>query len=263
MDLLRQFFRIFDFQVLLISVLAVIATHYCIAYSIHSDLPSSLVAVAIVFPIVFSIGAAYQRREEALQSLASLRAGIASIYFAHRDWIKNGESHAERAREMGMRLYDSIREALKSKPKERSTRSLAVYEVFSGYSRSHEALREAGLGSTELSRINNFLWNMMSDYEHVRMIADYRTPGSLRAFSKIYLNLFPILYAPFYADIAGKGGAVFGYGVAIAYACVLVGLDNIQDRLENPFDGVGDDDVRFDPFHELEATPPFNMSGKA
>jgi len=264
MDLLRQFFRIFDFQVLLIAVLAVIATHYCIAYSIHSDLPSSLVAVAIVFPIVFSIGAAYQRREEALQSLASLRAGIASIYFAHRDWIKNSDSnHAERAREMGMRLYTGIREALKARPQDRLAKSLTVYEVFSDYSRSHEALRDAGLGSTELSRINNFLWNMMSNYEHVRMIADYRTPGSLRAFSKIYLNLFPILYAPFYADIADRGGAVFGYGVAIAYACVLVGLDNIQDRLENPFDGVGDDDVRFDPFHELEAKPPFNTSGKA
>lgn len=263
MDLLRQFFRIFDFQVLLISVLAVIATHYCIAYSIHSDLPSSLVAVAIVFPIVFSIGAAYERREEALQSLGSLRAGIAAIYFAHRDWVKNSASHADRGRELGLRLYAGIRDALMAKPKERSVKSLAVYEVFSAYSQSHEALREAGLGSTELSRINNFLWNMMSDFEQVRMIADYRTPGSLRAFSKIYLNLFPILYAPFYADIAGKGGDVFGYGVAIAYACVLVGLNNIQDRLENPFDGVGDDDVRFDPFHELEATPPFLGSGQS
>lgn len=262
MDVLRQFFRIFDFQVLLISVLAVIATHYCIAFDIHSDLPSSLVAVAIVFPIVFSIGAAYDRREEALHSLGSLRAGIASIYFAHRDWIKNGDAHADRARELGQRLYACIREALMAKPKDRSAKSLAVYEVFSGYSHSHEALRDAGLGSTELSRINNFLWNLISDYERVRMIADYRTPGSLRAFSKIYLNLFPILYAPFYADIAGKGGAVFGYGVAIAYACVLVGLNNIQDRLENPFDGVGDDDVRFDPFHELEANPPFLKSGK-
>lgn len=257
MELLRQFFRIFDIQVLLISVLAVIATHFCIKYSVHSDLPSSLVAVAIVFPIVFSIGAAYERREDALQCLSSLRAGIAAIYFAHRDWVQDHETHAARARLLGLDLHDAIRQALMAKPREREALSLNVYSVFSRFSQSHEALRQAGLGSTELSRINNFLWKMMSDFEKVRMIADYRTPGSLRAFSKIYLNLFPILYAPFYADIAGKGGAVFGYGVAIAYACVLVGLNNIQDRLENPFDGVGDDDVRFEPFRELEATPPF------
>ncbi len=63
MGLLRQFFRIFDLQVALIAALAVAATWGCIAYGIRSDLPSSLIAVAIVFPIVFSIGAAYQRRE--------------------------------------------------------------------------------------------------------------------------------------------------------------------------------------------------------
>lgn len=257
MDLVRQFLRIFNFQVLLISVLAVIATHFCIVYNLRSDLPSSLVAVAIVFPIVFSIGAAYQRREEALQGLAAIRAGIASIYFAHRDWVRDGEAHAVRAQSLGRDLYAALRLALMSKPSERLANSLTVYKVISAYSRSHDQLRRAGLGSTELSRINNFLWQVTASYEKVRMIADYRTPGSLRAFSKVYLNLFPILYAPFYADIAAKGGDVFGYGVAVAYACVLVGLNNIQDRLENPFDGIGEDDVRFEPFHELETTPPF------
>lgn len=257
MDPVRQFFRIFDLQVLLISALALIATHLCILYNLRADLPSSLVAVAIVFPIVFSIGAAYQRREEALQGLAAIRAGISSIYFAHRDWVDNGEAHGLRAQILGIKLYAALRAALMSSPAQRVENNLNVYRVISDYSRSHTELGKVGLGSTELSRINNFLWQVTANYEKVRMIADYRTPGSLRAFSKVYLNLFPILYAPFYADIAFKGGDVFGYGVAVAYACVLVGLNNIQDRLENPFDGIGEDDVRFEPFHELEVTPPF------
>ncbi|MEP0707647.1 MAG: hypothetical protein ABJL17_13540 [Parvibaculum sp.] len=261
MGLLRQFFRIFDLQVALIAALAVAATWGCIAYGIRSDLPSSLIAVAIVFPIVFSIGAAYQRREEALKSLAALRAGIASLYFAHRDWDGGKDEDADRALDLGRRLYTALRAALMARPGERDTSTLEVYSILSAYSRSNERLRARGLGATELSRINNFLWSMTTEFEKIRMIADYRTPGSLRAFSKIYLNVFPILYAPFYADIAEKGGVVFGYGVAIAYACVLVGLDNIQDRLENPFDGVGDDDVRFDPYHELDAVPPFGDTG--
>jgi hypothetical protein len=32
----------------------------------------------------------------------------------------------------------------------------------------------------------------------------------------------------------------------ILYSFILVSLDNIQDHLENPFDEVGEDDVRFD-----------------
>jgi len=262
MDSLRQFFRVFDIQVLLISILAVVATYLCIHHDLRSDLPSSLIAVAIVFPIVFSIGAAYQRREEALQSLAKLRASIASLYFAHRDWIEDSEPHANRARSLGRDIYEAVRHALVDDSRHRDKSTLKVYAVFSAYSHSHEALRKAGLNATEISRANNFLWDMMSAFETMRMIADYRTPGSLRAFSRIYLNLFPILYAPFYADIAARGGEVFGYGVAIAYAGVLVGLNNIQDALENPFDGIGEDDVRFEPFPELEAVPPFEGDAK-
>jgi hypothetical protein len=32
----------------------------------------------------------------------------------------------------------------------------------------------------------------------------------------------------------------------ILYSFILVSLDNIQDHLENPFDEVGEDDIRID-----------------
>jgi predicted membrane chloride channel (bestrophin family) len=34
--------------------------------------------------------------------------------------------------------------------------------------------------------------------------------------------------------------------MAVIYSLVLVGLDNIQDSLENPYDGMSQDDIRFD-----------------
>jgi hypothetical protein len=37
-----------------------------------------------------------------------------------------------------------------------------------------------------------------------------------------------------------------GYAVAALHSLVLVSLDNIQERLENPFDADGMDDVRLD-----------------
>jgi hypothetical protein len=33
----------------------------------------------------------------------------------------------------------------------------------------------------------------------------------------------------------------------ILFALILVGLANIQDHLENPFDQIGEDDVAIDP----------------
>ena len=44
-----------------------------------------------------------------------------------------------------------------------------------------------------------------------------------------------------------------GYAVAVIYSLVLVTLDNIQEDLEDPYDGVGEDDVQLDVSEEYQA----------
>lgn len=250
-----KFIKIFDWHVLLVAALACAATYLCAQRGISADLPTSLIAVAIVFPIVFSINAAYTRREEALRYLGLVRANIASIYFAHRDWLSGTEGgkadHGARAAALGRDIYAGICAALAAENDARPDARLAVRSGFSELSKSIELLRSEGLSATEVSRVNNYLNLAMTEFERLRAISDYRTPGSLRAYSKVYLNIFPMLYAPLYVSIGDAAGAVFGYSVAIAFAFVLVGLDNIQDALENPFDGIGLDDVNLDAEDDL------------
>src|SRR3990170_1565684 len=45
-----------------------------------------LVGVAIVFPVVFSIGSAYNRRESALQRFSDFKGHAIAIFYATRDW---------------------------------------------------------------------------------------------------------------------------------------------------------------------------------
>ena len=73
-------------------------------------------------------------------------------------------------------------------------------------------------------------------------ISDYRTPKGLRAYSKIFLNIFPILFAPYFAKLNVELNFL-GYLVAILFSSVLVMLSNIQDNIENPFDLNGLDDI--------------------
>ena len=250
-----QFTRVFDRHVLLIVGLALVATWAAIQAGVRADLPTELIAVAIVFPIVFSINAAYRRREEALSALASTKAAIAGIYYAHRDWVPDGAPHAERAAGLVALFYDAVQRAISCAAADRPARRGEVARAMSDISRSVEELRRAGLSPTEASRVNNYLNRAHQDFERLRSIAEYRTPGSLRAFSKVYLNLFPILFAPFYAEIAYEAGTWVGYAVAVAFAVVLGGLDNVQDHLENPFDGIGTDDVRLGADGELYWLP--------
>lgn len=247
-----NWFRIFDLHTAVVTVLTLVATFACMRFGVRADLPFELIAIAVVFPTAFSISAAHRRREEALAALASLRSHIASLYYAHRDWVRGDPAHAQRASALGARLYAAVCAALACRPELRSMTRAQVSEAFSDVSLSIEALRAAGIPGSETSRANQFLNLAIRDFERLRTIADYRTSDSMRAYSKVFLNLFPVLFAPFYAHVAVEGGhALFGYGVALAFALVLVGLDNVQDGLENPFDGWGADDVRLNDHADL------------
>ena len=80
----------------------------------------------------------------------------------------------------------------------------------------------------------------------MRNILLYRTPISLRAYSHFFLNVFPILFGPYFAHLVKDSNQAIGYVVAVIYSLVLVSLDNIQEDLENPFDLNGADDIRLD-----------------
>ena len=117
---------------------------------------------------------------------------------------------------------------------------------------SHEELRKVGVPANEISRANQYLSKIMTSFERMRNIANYRTPMSLRAYSTVFLSIFPIAFGPYFAHlcIEAESFEYVGYMVAVLYALVLVTLDNIQDDLENPFDGIGVDDVKLDVFDE-------------
>ena len=115
--------------------------------------------------------------------------------------------------------------------------------------RSNRTLSAARASSAgEVSRANQFLSKAVSEYERLRNIAAYRTPLSLRAYSSVFLNLFPVAFGPYFAHLIHKNPSFpyVGYIVAALYSLVLVSLDNIQEDLEDPFDGEGPDDVYLD-----------------
>ena len=250
------FLRVVDLHVLAITVLAVLATWLSIEAGIRARLPSEIIAVAIVFPIVFSINASYRRREEALRQLAAIRAALGSIYLAHRDLPTDPAAHAERARRLGRALYRAVCEVACVRGACRPEALSEATGLVSDLSRSIAELRTAGLAPPDVARLNGLLGSVVGAFETLRAILEYRTPASLRAHSKLFLNLFPVLYAPLYADIAAEAGIGFGYAVAVAFAVVLVGLDNIQDGLEHPFDALGSDDVRVNAETDLIWLPP-------
>ena len=81
MKVIINFSKIIDGQTVIITFLAILSTYLCDRFGFYADLPSGLIGIAIIFPIVFSINSAYKRREEALKSFsAAYQAMISGNY---------------------------------------------------------------------------------------------------------------------------------------------------------------------------------------
>jgi len=91
--------------------------------------------------------------------------------------------------------------------------------------------------------MNQYLSKMMSAFESMKHIYQYRTPVSLRAYSDIFIVLLPVVYGPYFAGIEAEQFPALTYVLPALFSLILVSLDNIQSHLENPFDQIGEDDV--------------------
>ncbi|NOQ72918.1 MAG: hypothetical protein GQ574_12995 [Crocinitomix sp.] len=257
MHRLRRFFLIVNLQTLIISVLAVSSTALCIHYKIYADFPFSLIAMSVVFPIVFSIGGAYKRREAALREYAAIKGYLRAIFFVSRDWLeKPKKENVDKMVGIIGRFFSNFRTMFMGPVEDLEKNEEKIYDNFSEFSLyiKHE-LREEGLSSGECSRTNQYLQKMMISFESIKHIYQYRTPRTLRSFSNLFIKILPILYGPFFAHMdseftfGGSNAAGFWqtygleYLIPVLLTMILVSLDNIQEHLENPFDQVGEDDI--------------------
>jgi predicted membrane chloride channel (bestrophin family) len=269
MTILRRLSGVITQQSALTILLSVAATYVCVLEGWSGDIPQPLVATAVIFPIAFSINAAYSRRAEALACQSSIASNAAMLFFAHRDWGPGGgEMHAHRIRDIIVRLLEAIRANLSagrsvSAGIEKDPGVERIYGVFSECSRSIELLRAAKLAPTEVSNLNQCLRSIIQDVERLRRIVRYPTPSALRTYTKTFLYGLPILMGPYFAFLAVKHGIGVGFFVAVMYSLILVSLDRVQEQLENPFDGVGADDVHLNAadFCALVLSPtPFDRA---
>ncbi|MFC2171764.1 hypothetical protein ACFLU6_03925 [Acidobacteriota bacterium] len=250
MKRMKSFLRIVDLHMVVVTGLCILATTAAVKLDFASEMPTTLISFAIIFPVVFAINASYRRRETALGLFGDIKGHSMALFYAHRDWLDDKKSGLLADSRNGiLELFESLRQYLSSGQTDPTKDMDVVYDRISDLSAFHEKLRTAGIPTGEMSRMNQYLKNIVTGFEKMRNFKHYRTPITLRSFNRVFLNLFPILFAPYFAhliDLENPKSFIVGYGIGILYSVVLVGLDNIQEDLENPYDAIGEDDLRLD-----------------
>jgi len=105
------------------------------------------------------------------------------------------------------------------------------------------------LPRTLKDKVFRFMKDLHESIENVYAIHTHRTPISLKAYCKLFIYIFPFIYAPtIIYNIGAEHAQWVEYAIVVLTQFILISLYNIQNQLEYPFDNVGLDDINLDNF---------------
>ena len=243
----NAFLSVFNYILLFILIETVIVFFLYREYQITIDFDISIVSIAIVFPLVFSITSAYQRRQEAIGLFLDFRNKIidlTNIFFAV-DKIEKKDYDLLFNKLFGIQtslinyltkedsnyIFEQIRQERKD-----------VLRIIDDRKKMFNEREK-----DSLIRVKNELF---LSAEKIRGIKLHGTPISLKKYCLIFIYFSPLLFntqsiinkTPFDLNIESSLTLLF----TLVMSFVLMALYNVQDYIENPFDQKGLDDLKIE-----------------
>ena len=227
-------------------------------FNVSFDVNVTIFVSPIVFPLAFSINSDFQRREKVLEDLAAFKSAGITWYFCMREWRHPAGLDANWISAVGKKVESLLfllsEYLLTSNVGRRLVILRAIYEDFSDANELIESLRASKLpaNSAIVSRSVQCVHLMCLSVERLRVVRDYRSPRCIRSFNKVVILTLLITLAPYFVHLGIKSGSTWQpYYFAVILAFIFSTLHGVQDNLDDPFDGIGqDDDINLDIMEE-------------
>lgn len=217
-------------------------------FNVNVDVDFFIFSIAIVFPLVFSITSAYQRRQDSIIEFSKFRNKIIDI--SNLMYAVNGFK-----KEDYNMIYNSLLGIQKvfleylindkdpnSYHKIRHQRKDIFKKIISYKELFNEREKDSIIG------VKNEMFLSMEKLNGIKL---HNTPISLRRYCLIFIYISPFLFNT--KLISEEQFQIFlGFDLPISVlfsmliSFILMALYNIQDYIENPFDQQGLDDLKID-----------------
>ena len=233
-----------NWRTLRVIALSALLTYLAVYFQLSFDIDLTLLSIAIVFPLVFSIRGSFRRREKALQHFSQFRAALKTLYYYISSNAMLTQEHKDKMSEMLDEISDKTIKHL-------GTNQLSTTEVDESINAIHiYILSVGGEAPAKLKdRVFKFLNRLHEGFENLNAINIHRTPVSLKAYCLIFIYVFPLIYAPnIIHNMPENTSPYVIYFIVLLTQFILVTLYNIQDQLEYPFDDDGPDDIKLEYF---------------
>jgi len=236
-----QIINIRTFQVLLICL---VTSFFVIRYNIKYNYDLTVISIAIIFPLVFTIRAAFRRREKALEHLSRFKAALQIVHYCFQKNKKLDEAKKGIIAGTLVKVSDSLHESLSKHSQDHTELHANLDSVFQFIQTNKEEVK-----GSEALKVFRFMKDVHSSTENLIAIDTHRTPISLRAYCQIFIYFFPLIYTPALLHrLENHSPDWVVYTLSMITGFILISLFNVQDEMEHPFDQKGLDDIRLSEF---------------
>ena len=227
-------------------VISFASVFLCYHFEIFFKVDLTLLSIAIIFPLVFTIRGSFRRREKALEHLSQYRSAMKTLYYfiTTSTLLEEEEAILKHLLE-----YIEDKTLLHLKSQQSSIKDLDE-EVDKIYEFIHSRRETIPKGLKD--KLFKYLCELHEAIDNLNGIHVHRTPVSLKAYCEVFIYIFPLIYAPTIISEIGKNyNHIAVYFVVMLTEFILISLYNIQDDLEYPFDEKGLDDIKLNHFKVL------------
>jgi hypothetical protein len=218
----------------------------CYHFNIFFNIDLTLLSIAIIFPLVFTIRGSFRRREKALEHLSQYRSAMKTLqyFISTSTLLKEDEENL-------ISLLENIEDRTLLHLKDHKG---SIAELDTELHKLYELIHSKK--ETTPKRLKDRLFKHMCDLheaiDNLNGIHMHRTPLTLKAYCKVFIYIFPLFYTPTVIYNIGLNYNHFAvYFVVLITEFILISLYNIQADLEYPFDAKGLDDIQLDHFKVL------------
>ena len=208
-----------------------------------------IISIAIVFPLVFTITSAYNKRQEALGHFSVIRTKFIELSNIFSGVKEMADSNKKKFNQLLLKTHKEVHITLSNKSKKINKYVLRQRskEIFDFIINNKEYLSEIEKNRTFVVKNEIF-----SKIELLTALESHGTPLSLRNYCLIFIYLFPWIYTPSLIQDTASLTQDFNTYIAIIFSLfisfILMALFNVQSFIENPFDQKGLDDIKLNEF---------------
>lgn len=241
---MSRYLAIINFRTLITLVISVAVPFLAYQLDIVYNIDLTLISIAIIFPLVFTIRGAFRRREKALQFLSGYRAALQTLSNLFQFNLKAHEEKSKAAKSLIMNVENELFSYLRANDSSSENLDQNIQSLYDFLGNNSELIQKSSR-----PRIVRFINEISKNVDNLIGIHNHRTPISLKAYCLIFIYIFPLIYTPSIINKIGFDNPEWlTYFIVVLSEFILISLYNIQDQMEYPFDDNGLDDIKLNLF---------------